>query len=103
MRGRHRDVKKRLLEINLRVFYISCGCHRLNFALCDMANCCPKIHVEGLTVKPLSQICWKSHVQSIKLIKEQTAQIRDILVVITNTNEDPKTKSEVESLGLSNI
>jgi hypothetical protein len=42
MSGRHRGVQKRLLEINPRAFYTPCGCHSLNLALCDMANCCPK-------------------------------------------------------------
>ncbi|XP_073313546.1 uncharacterized protein [Primulina huaijiensis] len=67
-----------------------------------MANCCPKAmsffgviqriytlfssstkrwkifkdHVKGLTVNPLSQTRWESHVESVKPIKEQIAQIR---------------------------
>ncbi|XP_024195635.1 zinc finger MYM-type protein 1-like [Rosa chinensis] len=124
MRGRHKGVQSRLLEINPRAFYTPCGCHSLNLALCDMANCCPKAmsffgviqriytlfssstkrwkifkdHVEGLTVKPLSQTRWEGHVESVKPIKEQTSQIRDALVDLANTSEDPKTKSEAESL-----
>ncbi|KAL6126153.1 hypothetical protein ACLB2K_074204 [Fragaria x ananassa] len=124
MRGRHKGVQNRLLEINLRAFYTPCGCHSLNLALCDMANCCPKAmsffgviqhiytlfssstkrwkifkdHVEGLTVKPLSQTRWESHVESVRPIKEQTSQMRDALVDLANTSEDPKTKSEAESL-----
>ncbi|XP_042387979.1 uncharacterized protein LOC121980078 [Zingiber officinale] len=42
----------------------------------------------------------ESHVESVKLIKEQTAQIRDVLLDLTNDTEDPKTKSEAESLAL---
>ena len=124
MRGRHKGVQNRLLEINPRAFYTPCGCHSLNLALCDMANCCPKAmsffgviqriytlfssstkrwkifkdHVEGLTVKPLSQTRWESHVESVRPIKEQTSQMRDALVDLANTSEDPKTKSEAESL-----
>ncbi|KAL6126146.1 hypothetical protein ACLB2K_074197 [Fragaria x ananassa] len=124
MRGRHKGVQNRLLEINPRAFYTPCGCHSLNLALCDMANCCPKAmsffgviqriytlfssstkrwkifkdHVEGLTVKPLSQTRWESHVESVRPIKEQTSQMRDPLVDLANTSEDPKTKSEAESL-----
>ncbi|XP_042446648.1 uncharacterized protein LOC122031623 [Zingiber officinale] len=59
-----------------------------------------KDHVKGLTVKPLSQTRWESHVESVKPIKEQTAQIRDALLDLTNDTEDPKTKSEAESLAL---
>ncbi|KAL8461685.1 hypothetical protein ACS0TY_032972 [Phlomoides rotata] len=58
-----------------------------------------KNHVKGLTVKPLSQTRWESHVESIKAIKEQIVQIKDALVDLTDT-EDPKTKSEAESLVL---
>lgn len=98
MKGKHNGVQKRLLEINPRAFYTPCGCHSLNLALCDMANFCPKAmsmfgviqriytlfssstkrwkvfkdHVDGLTVKPLSQTRWESHVESVKAIKEQT-------------------------------
>ncbi|XP_042465822.1 uncharacterized protein LOC122048298 [Zingiber officinale] len=126
MKGKHKGVQRRLLEINLRAFYTPCGCHSLNLALCDMVNCCPqamsffgviqriytlfssstkrwrifKDHVKGLTVKPLSQTRWESHVESVKPIKEQTAQIRDALLDLTNDIEDPKTKSEAESLAL---
>ncbi|XP_042466060.1 zinc finger MYM-type protein 1-like [Zingiber officinale] len=126
MKGKHKGVQRRLLEINPRAFYTPCGCHSLNLALCDMVNCCPqamsffgviqriytlfssstkrwrnfKDHVKGLTVKPLSQTRWESHVESVKPIKEQTAQIRDALLDLTNDTEDPKTKSEAESLAL---
>ena len=42
MKGKHQGVQKRLLDVNSRVFYIPCGCHTLNFALCDMAKSCVK-------------------------------------------------------------
>ncbi|XP_073294292.1 uncharacterized protein [Primulina huaijiensis] len=126
MKSSHKGVQKRLLEMNPRAFYTHCGCHSLNLALCDMANCCPKAmsffgviqriytlfssstkrwkifkdHVKGLTVKPLSQTRWESHVESVKPIKEQIAQIRDALYDLANESEDPKTKSEAESLAL---
>ncbi|XP_042460344.1 zinc finger MYM-type protein 1-like [Zingiber officinale] len=126
MKGKHKGVQRRLLEINPRAFYTPCGCHSLNLTLCDMVNCCPqamsffgviqriytlfsssmkrwrifKDHVKGLTVKSLSQTRWESHVESVKPIKEQTVQIRDALLDLTNDIEDPKTKSEAESLAL---
>ncbi|XP_073151891.1 uncharacterized protein [Henckelia pumila] len=129
MKGRHKGVQKRLLEMNPRAFYTPCGCHRLNLALCDMANCCPKAMsffgviqriytlfssstkrwkifkdlVKGLTVKPLSQTRWESHVESVKPIKEQTSQIRDALYELANKSEDPKMKSEAESLALHEL
>ena len=42
MKGKHQGVQKRLLDVNPRAFYISCGCHTLNLALCDMAKSCVK-------------------------------------------------------------
>ncbi|XP_022877046.1 zinc finger MYM-type protein 1-like [Olea europaea var. sylvestris] len=57
-----------------------------------------KDNVQGLTVKSLSQTRWESHVESVKPIMEQTAQIRDALLDLAESNEDPKVKSEAESL-----
>ena len=42
MKGKHRGVQKRFLDINPRAFYTPCGCHSLNLTLCDMANTCTK-------------------------------------------------------------
>ena len=39
MRGKHKGVQNRLLEVNPRALYTPCGCHSLNLAICDMANC----------------------------------------------------------------
>lgn len=38
MKGKHKGVQKRLLEINPRAVYIPCGCHSLNLALSDIAS-----------------------------------------------------------------
>ncbi|XP_022843386.1 zinc finger MYM-type protein 1-like [Olea europaea var. sylvestris] len=91
MSGRHRGVQKRLLEINPRAFYTPCGCYSLNLAL---------YKVQGLTLKPLSQTRWESHVESVQPIKEQSVQIRDTLLDLANIVEDPKTKSEAESFAI---
>ncbi|XP_052210396.1 uncharacterized protein LOC127813472 [Diospyros lotus] len=124
MKGKHKGVQTRLLEINPRAFYTPCGCHSLNLTLCDMANCCPKAmsffgviqriytlfssstkrwkifkdHVKGFTLKPLSQTRCESRVESVRPIKEQTVQITDALFDLVDTSEDPKTKSKAESL-----
>ena len=42
MKGKNRGVQRRLLDINPRVFYTSCGCHNLNLVLCDMASSSPR-------------------------------------------------------------
>ena len=89
MKGNKQGVQKRLLDINSRAFYTPYGCHNLNLVLCDMDNSCTKAitffgviqriyslfssstkrwkilqdHV-NLTLKPLSQTRWKSHLES---------------------------------------
>lgn len=124
MKGKHNGVERRLLEINPISFYTPCRCHSLNLPLCDMANCYPRFmsffgviqhiytlfssstkrckifkdHVQGLTLKPLSHTHWESHVESVKPIKEQTSKIRDGLINFADISEDPRVKSEAESL-----
>lgn len=42
MRGKRHGPQKRLLDINPRTFYTSCGFHILNLLICDMVNSCVK-------------------------------------------------------------
>ena len=60
-------------------------------------------HVSSLTLKPLSQTRWESRIESVKAIKFQTPQIRDVLYDLAETSKDPKTKSEVISLATCEI
>ena len=55
-------------------------------------------NVSSLTVKPLSQTCWESRIESVKTIKFQALEIRDALLQLAKTSEDPKTKSEADCL-----
>ena len=48
----------------------------------------------SLTLKPLSQTHWKSRIESIKTIKFQTLQIREAMLQLAKTSEDPKTKKK---------
>ncbi|KAL7120485.1 hypothetical protein ACP275_02G125900 [Erythranthe tilingii] len=124
MKGKHKGVQRRLLEVNPRAFYTPCGCHSLNLTLCDMASCCTKAesffgvvqrsytlfasstkrwdilkrHVQELTLKPLSQTRWESRVESVRAIIYQAPKIRDALLDLANSREDAKTKSEANSL-----
>uniref|UniRef100_A0A7N0U7C7 DUF4371 domain-containing protein n=1 Tax=Kalanchoe fedtschenkoi TaxID=63787 RepID=A0A7N0U7C7_KALFE len=43
MKGKHQGVSKKLLDINPRAFYTSCGSHSLNLMLFDMVNTCGKV------------------------------------------------------------
>ncbi|KAK4544634.1 hypothetical protein RGQ29_032995 [Quercus rubra] len=124
MKGKKQGVQKRIIDINPRAFYTPCGCHNLNLVLCDVANSCPKAisffgvvqriytlfssstkrwkilqdNVSSLTLKPLSQTRWESRIESVKAIKFQALEIRDALLQLAKTSEDPKTKSEADCL-----
>nr|GEY34692.1 hypothetical protein [Tanacetum cinerariifolium] len=124
MKGKHRGVKKKFLDINPRAFYTPCGCHSLNLTFCDIASSCGKAmdffgviqhiytmfvnsskrwlilknNVKGLTQKPLSIIRWESHVKSVKAIKFQLLEIREALLQVVDTDDNSKIKSESKSL-----
>ncbi|KAL2974442.1 hypothetical protein AAZX31_14G105700 [Glycine max] len=92
--------------------------------LCDMGNYCPKSksffgvlqrvytlfpssnkrskilqnHIHNLTLKSLSQTCWESCIESLKAVRFQTLQIRDVLFELAKASDDPKIKSEVDCL-----
>ena len=102
MKGKHRGVQKKFLDINPRAFYTPCGCHSLNLTLCDIASSCGKAmdffgviqriytifansskrwlilknNVKGLTLKSLSITRWKSRVESVKGIRFQLLEIK---------------------------
>jgi len=39
MRGKHKGVQKRILDINPRAFYVLCNSHSLNLVVNDAAKC----------------------------------------------------------------
>jgi len=46
----------------------------------------------------LSQTRWKSHIESIKGLRFQTSQIRDVLLKLGEINDDLEIKDEVDCL-----
>ncbi|KAL6545318.1 hypothetical protein OROGR_009192 [Orobanche gracilis] len=124
MKGKHQGVQTRLIEINKRAFYMPCGCHSLNLVLCDIANSCHKAktffgtcqtiytvfssstkrwnvlleYINDLTVKSLCATRWESHVESVKAIKSQLAQIKEALIKLSKVSDDGKVCRDAESL-----
>ncbi|XP_026438769.1 zinc finger MYM-type protein 1-like isoform X2 [Papaver somniferum] len=126
MKGKHKGVQARLLEINPRAFYTPCACHSLNLILCDMAKSCPKglsffesiqriytlfsastnrwdlfkekIGEKGLTLKPLCDTRWESRVASIKAIRYQAPEIRKALEKLRDSSSISQEVSTAESL-----
>ncbi|GJY53512.1 zinc finger MYM-type protein 1-like protein [Tanacetum coccineum] len=120
MKGKHRGVQKKFLDINPRAFYTPCGCHSLNLTLCDIASSCGKAkeffeviqriytifansskrwlilkdNVKGLTLKSLSITRWESRVESVKAIRYQLSEIREALLQVAEKDNDSKIKSE---------
>ncbi|XP_026458768.1 zinc finger MYM-type protein 1-like [Papaver somniferum] len=126
MKGKHKGVQARLLEINPRAFYTPCACHSLNLILCDMDKSCPKglsffgsiqriytlfsastnrwdlfkeeIGEKGLTLKPLCDTRWESRVASIKAIRYQDPEIRKALEKLRDSSSISQEVSTAESL-----
>ncbi|KAK9750780.1 hypothetical protein RND81_02G221600 [Saponaria officinalis] len=129
MKGKHQGVQKKLLDINPRAFYMPCGCHSLNLALCDMANTCGKArdffgiiqriytifanstkrwhilknNVKGLTFKSLSVTRWESRIDSVKAIRFQVGDIREALFEVAEKDNDSKIRSEAKSLAMNEL
>ncbi|KAL7116728.1 hypothetical protein ACP275_03G023000 [Erythranthe tilingii] len=129
MQGKEQGVQRRLLNINPRAFYTPCGSHSLNLVICDMVNSCPRAisffgvvqriytifssstkrwkiltdNVKKLTLKPLSQTRWESHIESVRAIQSQPIQIRDALIELGETSLDHKIKSEARCLATYEI
>uniref|UniRef100_A0A8R7RG00 DUF4371 domain-containing protein n=1 Tax=Triticum urartu TaxID=4572 RepID=A0A8R7RG00_TRIUA len=124
MKGNNKGVQKKFLDKYRRAFYSAFGCHSLNLALCDMAKSCRKAtdffgiiqriytifanstkrwqilkdNLKKLTVKSLSSTRWESHVESVKAIRIQMPEIREALLQVAETDKDPLTSSEAQSL-----
>jgi hypothetical protein len=129
MKGKNQGVQKKLLDINPRAFYSTCGCYSLNLTLCDMAKSYGKAkcffgiirriytifakstkrwhilkdNISGLTLKFLSSTRWESHVDSVKAIRFQMDDIREALLQVSETDKDDTISSEAHSLATNEL
>ena len=55
-------------------------------------------HIHSLTLKSLSQTLWKSRIESVKVVRFQTLQIRNVLFELAEASDYPKIKSEADCL-----
>ncbi|KAL9661282.1 hypothetical protein QQ045_026106 [Rhodiola kirilowii] len=126
MKGKHKGVQRKLLDINPRAFYTPCVAHSLNLTLSDVANSCQKaeeffgvvqriytlfadstkrwdilkdnVSEKGYTLKSLSTTRWESRVDSVKAIVTQAPEIREALHQLAEKATDSDIKSEARCL-----
>ncbi|RDY05646.1 hypothetical protein CR513_10494, partial [Mucuna pruriens] len=115
--------------LKILALYTPCGYHSINLTLCDITSSYTNAkdffgvlqriytvfshstkrwkilrdNVNGLTIKPLSQMHWESYVNSVHGIKTQISDIKEPLVQLAEQDNDLKIKSEVESLATHGI
>lgn len=60
-------------------------------------------YIDGLTLKSLSTTRWESHIESVKAIKSQASQIKEVLFKLTEISEDAKLSRDAQSLALGEL
>ena len=54
--------------------------------------------MKSLSPKALSVTHWESHIESVKAIRSQAAELRDALIEISNSSKDDVVMAEAKSL-----
>lgn len=129
MKGKHQGVHKKLLDVNPRAFYSACGYHSLNLTLCDMARACGRAkdffgiiqriyttfanftkkwqiltdNIAGLTLTSVSATRWESHVESVKAIQFQCADIWEALLQVSENDNDVKQAARLKDWQIMNL
>ena len=62
-----------------------------------------KDNLSGLTLKPLSATRWESRVDSVKAIRFQMQDIREVLLEVSDTDNDATISSEAKSLATNEL
>ncbi|CAM5106953.1 unnamed protein product [Eretmochelys imbricata] len=110
MKGKDNGVQRRMMEINPRAFFVLCSVHSLNLVVNSATRCCLEAssffdlvqcvyvffsgsacrweiltrHVNSLTVKPLNQTRWESHIDALKPLRYELGNIYDALIEISD-------------------
>ncbi|KAL2963307.1 hypothetical protein AAZX31_17G193800 [Glycine max] len=88
MKGKNQGVQRRLLDINPRAFYTSCGSSPRTISFFGVLQC----------IYSLFASYSKRRIESVKAIKFHAPKVRDALTELSKKCEDPKLKSETMSL-----
>ena len=110
MKGKDNAIQRKLMDINLCVFFIPCNAHTFNLVANDDARCCLEAtnffdlvqhiyvllsgstrqwevltyHVPTLTVKPLRETRWESRIDALKPLRYGLGNIYDALIEIAD-------------------
>nr|XP_033792109.1 zinc finger MYM-type protein 1-like [Geotrypetes seraphini]XP_033792110.1 zinc finger MYM-type protein 1-like [Geotrypetes seraphini]XP_033792112.1 zinc finger MYM-type protein 1-like [Geotrypetes seraphini] len=110
MRGKENGVQRKILDINPRAMFVPCSAHSLKLIVSDAAMCCLEAtiffdlvqrmfvyfsasthrwrvlmrHIPNITVKPLRETRWESHIHALKLLRNQLGDVYDALIEIAD-------------------
>ncbi|GAA6090969.1 zinc finger MYM-type protein 1-like [Tachysurus ichikawai] len=122
-KGNNKGVQARLLQLNSRAFFVPFGAHSLNLVIADAAKSSPDAigyfgyvaklfklfsasthrwyillkHVKTI-LKSWSETRWESSIDSIQAVRYQAGQVREALLEVRETTQDPVVKVEAQSL-----
>lgn len=126
MAGINKGVQARVLKEYPRASFTPCTSHSLNLVVSDGAKssvkstslfgiiqriytifagagstkryCIISEHVQSLSIKQVCETRWEARISSIQAIRYQYAEVRQALIELSDSVEDPKTASEAQSL-----
>ncbi|XP_057658484.1 52 kDa repressor of the inhibitor of the protein kinase-like [Diorhabda carinulata] len=124
MAGINKGVQARVLKEYPRASFILCTSHSLNLVVSDGARssvkstslfgviqqlytifagstkryCIVSEHIQSLSLKQVCETRWEARISLIQAIRYQYAEVRQALIELADSVDDPKTVSEAQSL-----
>ncbi|KAG2624694.1 hypothetical protein PVAP13_3KG362716 [Panicum virgatum] len=115
MKGAHKGVQRRLLDINSRAMYMPCACYIKLFHFFGIVQRIYVLfststkrwnvlleYVESLTVKSLCNTRWESRIKSVKAIRFQAPELRSALLHLSK-DKDVEAKDRSDAKNLFNV